>query len=362
MNNKTADFLDLLEVDPPTRSALAEYVEDQESLKSLSNNLSVVGSVSNFDSKQEFEDSLSRNFDIIDSTNNLILLWSPKQKVASYVHVEDLDFPVFYTTATKTDQMPKTVGKYLKGEFQMSRMWLAKQHVESLRKEIDGRYSNLICSFFTAKRSQSTTIPAKEREDYDRTISYWADDGMSTFLEMKRKYGVLPTNMKFELPGQFKIQVTQKGVHTSLDGGLVQITDLVEYSIDRLRLIKQKINSMSFGVEEYDHLPEQKIPHSKPWAIKLNSRPSVEDVNNLQKYLENDDIEFNVVHYDPNPEKQSFSAELMDTTDYGKTILRTKENTIRVYPREETGMDQSLRIYNFVDDNIDSNCEAVEVV
>jgi hypothetical protein len=68
------------------------------------------------------------------------------------------------------------------------------------------------------------------------------------------------------------------------------------------------------------------------------------------------------VHFDPYLERRAFDAELMDKNNYGKTAVRTKETSIRVYPREETGLEQSIQIYNFVDDHIDPNCKAIEVV
>ena len=52
----------------------------------------------------------------------------------------------------------------------------------------------------------------------------------------------------------------------------------------------------------------------------------------------------------------------MDQNNYGKTAIRTKDTDIRVYPREATGIDQSIRIYNFVDDHIEPNPDAIEVV
>jgi len=361
MSTKTADFLDAIDRNFSDRDDFISYIKDDVDLDNLENKLSLIGSVSDYE-RDAFIQSLDRNFKIIDQSEDLILFWSSDERVPYYVQIEDKEFPLFFTAANKTDEIPDTLVEYLRNDYAMSRMWVGKREMERFRQEMVKDYRNLIIPYFTAKRSKHTEISAQKRPDYDRTISYWADDGLETFRHFKNRYGVLPTNIQFEDPGNFKFQITQDGVFTAINGGVDEIADLIDHSTERLQFIKTKINTANYEVETYDFLEDFSMPYSKPWAISIEDRPAEEDIRHFEENLKESNLEFNLVHFDPYLERRAFDAELMDKNNYGKTAVRTKETSIRVYPREETGLEQSIQIYNFVDDHIDPNCKAIEVV
>lgn len=361
MSTNTADFLDAIDHRFSDRDDFISYIKNDVDLTKLENKLSLIGSVSDYE-RDEFIKSLDRHFKIIDQSDDLILFWSSDERVPYYVHIEDKEFPLFFAAAKKTDEIPDTLVEYLRNDYAMSRMWVGKREMERFRKQMVQDHSNLIIPYFTAKRSKHTEISAQKRPDYDRTISYWADDGLETFRHFKSRYGVLPTNIQFEDPGHFKFQITQDGVFTAIDDGVDKIADLISHSTERLRVIKRKINTADYDVETYDFLEDFSMPYSKPWAISLEDRPAEEDIRHFEGNVAESNLEFNVVHFEPYFERRAFDAELMDKNNYGKTAIRTKEASIRVYPREETGIEQSIQIYNFVDDHIDPNCKAIEVV
>jgi hypothetical protein len=241
-------------------------------------------------------------------------------------------------------------------------MWVGKREMERLREQMVRDYTDLIIPQFTAKRSKHTDISAKKRPEYDRTIRYWADDGLEVYRHLKSRYGVLPTNIQFEDPGRFKFQITQDGVFTSIDNGIEEIANLIEQSTERLQFIKRKINTSFYDENGAESLQEFSMPYSKPWAIELDERPAKSDIRHFEGNVKDSNLEFSVIHFDQYLDVRGFDAELMDKNNYGKTAIRTKDTDIRVYPRESTGIDQSIRIYNFVDDHIEPNPNAIEVV
>jgi len=162
--------------------------------------------------------------------------------------------------------------------------------------------------------------------------------------------------------GNFKFQITQDGVFTAIDGGVDNIASLIDQSTKRLRFVKQIINTSDYDENGTGFLEDVSLPYSKPWAIQLDDRPAKDDIRHFEGNVEASNLEFSVVHFDSYLDSRGFDAELMDKNNYGKTAVRTKEDAIRVYPREDTGIDQSFRIYNFVDDHIEADPEAVEVV
>lgn len=361
MVSPEADFLDAIDRDFSSRNDFIAYIQSDVDLDELDNKLSIIGSVCDHD-RASFIDSLNGYFDLVGRSDDLLLLWESNEQIPYYVHLEDVEFPLFFTAANKTDEIPETLVEYLKDDLAMSRMWVGKREMERLRKQMVRQHTDLIIPQFTAKRSKHTDIPAKKRPEYDRTIRYWADDGLETYRHVKSRYGVLPTNIQFEDPGHFKVQITQDGVFTAIDRGVDQIANLIAQSTERLRFIKEKIDTADYDENRSEYLQEVSLPYSKPWAIRLDDRPAVSDIKHFEGNIEASNLEFSVVHFDPYLDTRGFDTELMDKNNYGKTAVRTKESSIRVYPRESTGIDQSFRIYNFVDDHIEPEPEAVEVV
>lgn len=360
MTEKT-DFLQAIEHGATSRDDFIEYVHSEAPFDLGRKNLSVIGSVCEYD-RDEFVETLRDQFEIVSIDEDIVLMWSSSENIPYYVLRDDREFPIFFTAANKTDEIPATLGRYLKRNSSMSRMWVGKQEMERYRTQMVRETENLLIPYFTAKRSNNSDVPAKKRPNYDRTISYWGDDGLESYRHMKSQYGVLPTNLQFEDPGRFKFAITQKGVFTSKERGVLEIMDLLTQSVNRLRRIKRKIDTGSYNFKSYGRtLEELSIPCSKPWAIRLEERPSVGDIENIQTNVNNSNLEFRILGFKSDVRKRTFDAEFMDTEDYSKTVVRTKKNEIRVFPREDTGIDQNIRIYNFVDDHIEPGCEAIEI-
>lgn len=360
MRTDEIDFLDAIDREYNSRDSFISYIQSEVNLSDLDNKLSLIGSVSDYN-RSEFIQSVQQHFSIVEEQENIMLLWAPSENIPYYVSLHDTEFPLFFTAANKTDEIPDTLVEHLKSDQMMSRMWVGKREMERLRQQMVRDYEGILIPYFTAKRSKNTDISAEKRPDYDRTISYWAQDGLETFRHMKNRYGVLPTNLQFQQPGDFKFQITQDGVFTAIDGGVKQISDLIQHTINRLRLIKEAIDTADYSETSYDILQDVPFPYSKPWAVQLEERPAIEDIQHFESNLSESNLEFDVLDFNPEYEKRAFNAELMDTEDYSRTVIRTKEKELRVYPHEFTGIDQSVRIYNFVDDHISPNPEAVEV-
>lgn len=361
MVTSKADFLDATDRSFSSRQDFISYIRKDVDLDDLPNDLSIIGSICDHD-RSQFIESLSQHFDVVNENGDLLLLLASGENVPYYVHLEDQEFPLFFAAANKTDEIPDTLVEYLRSDKEMSRMWVGKREMERLRVQMVQDYTNLIIPQFTAKRSKHTDIPAKKRPEYDRTIRYWADDGLEVYRHLKSRYGVLPTNIQFEDPGHFKFQITQDGVFTSIDNGIEEIATLIEQSTERLQFIKRKINTSFYDENGAESLQEFSMPYSKPWAIQLDERPAKSDIRHFEGNVKDSNLEFSVIHFDPYLDVRGFDAELMDKNNYGKTAIRTKDTDIRVYPREATGIDQSIRIYNFVDDHIEPKPDAIEVV
>lgn len=332
-------------------------------LDGIDGNLKIIGSISDYPTVDEFIDSLSTHFTENHRAGNILNISAQvtqtDERVPYYVYLDDT-FPVFFTTGTLTKEIPPTLHDYLLSRSEMSRMWIAKRQMERMRQSLVSSHPSLLIPFFTGRRTQNVNIPARRRQNTDRTVVYYGSDGLETFREMKLQYGILPSNIEYESPAQFNFRVKEQGIFTLLDGGVSQVHAVLRETKDHLRNVKEAIDTSAYGTEP-NQLLQREIPYSEPWAIQLEAGLSEEDVTNFQQNVELEDHELTVTEYSPHYKPLGFSAEVVDTVNFARTELRTARDSIRVYPHDTTDIDQNIRLYNFVDDYIDPNCQPIAV-
>lgn len=363
MSTEYIDFLNIRGQEFLSLDEVTSYIKQTVDYDDIQGDLSVIGSVSDFENKDRFVQSLSSHFEVEQENGNLLLLNAKKLDVPYYVFVNE-EFPIFLTTGRKTRDFPETIDAYLKAEQNIGRMWISKTDMEDLRQRIIREYPEVIIPYFTASRSQHSDIHAERRPRHKRTIQYYGSDGRESFEEMKHEYGVLPTNMKFQKANQFKLRVTMRGVFTIKDGGLEEVFTVIEDSIDRLREVKKAIDESGYSVRPNKYKEGRTMPLSRPWAVRLSDSLDGEDVRQFEdeEALQEWEFELGDIDYSFSAQHPYFSAELVDERTLGKTVLRSKNGTIRVYPREGTGIDQSLRVFEFLQDQIDPSSHATPVV
>ncbi|MBY6293882.1 hypothetical protein GLU60_00630 [Nanohaloarchaea archaeon H01] len=361
------DFLNVGSRNYHSLDRFSDYIRTEIDLENLSGNLNVVGTVNDFHSKQALINSLEKSFDLLNDNGEIFLLETIEGQEPYYM-LYDENFPVFFTTARKTEgprsrgDITNTLFNHIKLEKNLGRMWVSQAHMEEIRMDIVEQYQNIIIPQFNAKRNKHVNIEAKRRPDYDRSIQYSADDGLETYKEMKRQYGVLPTMMKFQRPNKFKFKVSTDGVFTINKGGLNESVRLIKETIDRLRDIKTAIDTSEYEVKNNKYSKDSSIPQSRPWAINLNNKLKQRDILNFKEAIQNEYWGFTVSKFDKKlGSKPHLSATLVDSDNYGRVAIKSKDNMLRVYPREDTGIDQALRIYEYVTDQIDPRANAIAV-
>lgn len=357
------DFLNANGRSFSSESDLFQYITNEVDLDDVDGNINLIGSVSDYRTKPEFVEALDNGFETIWSTDDLYLLaaHTKNTSIPYYVYFDE-DFPVFLTTANITDEMPGTIENFLRADPNLGRFWLSMEQMELMRAEITRNYNDLIIPFFTGNRSKYTEIPAEKRDEIDRTITYWGDDGRQAYKEMRSKYGVLPTNMVFERPNHFKFGLKQEGVFKHQEGSIMDAWELYQSEKDRKQMVKDAINTGGFDDDaKSTQYQGRTISGSKPWAVEMDAAMSTEPLETFVPGITEEGREFSVASYRPKPDTPGFDSQIVDTNSYGSTKLRGRRDSIRVYPHEGSGIDQHFRIYNFVQDHFDPNCRAVKV-
>lgn len=358
----TFDFLNAMDHDFESANHLIRYIEDEVDLTGLSTGMNLVGSVNDYPQSDSFIDSLGSYFDLINSSGDLHLLKaSVDDKAIPYYVYFDETFPIFLTTANITDEMPPTINAYLRNTPNVGRFWLSQRQMEEIRKNIIANHNDVLIPFFSANRTPSSEIPANRRPDVNRSITYYADDGRETYREMRHQYGVLPRILEFERPNHFKFRIKNRGVFVHERGSIEELWKAFQREKDRKKRVKSIIDTSNLTEKRSGVFENAKISVSEPWAIEVNSGIEAGQVKNFRSHLNQMELEFGVSEYDSSPSIPSFEAELIDSTSFETTRLMSNGDTIRIYPRELTDIDQSFRIYNFVSDHFGPNCRAVEV-
>jgi len=356
------DFLSAMDHDFDSADDLVNYVESDVEIQDLSDGLNLVGAVNDYSSESAFVDSLESHFEIINSTGNLYLLKASvdNRTIPYYVYAEG-SFPVFFTTANITDEMPPTINEYLRETHNVGRFWLSQRQMEEIRKGIVGEYDDVLIPFFSANRTPSSEIPAQKRPNVSRSITYYADDGRETYREMRHQYGVLPRILEFERANHFKFRVKNRGVFTYKRGSITQLWEAFQEEKQRKQRIKSIIDTGELREGESDFFKGEHISVSEPWGVEVTDGIEPAHIQKFNDHLTQMELEFGVSEYNASPSIPGFEAELIDSNSFETTRVMSSGDTVRIYPRELTDIDQSFRIYNFLSDHFGPNCRPTEV-
>lgn len=363
MADAVGDFLDLNEMEFESRESFIDHLDIQYKQRKLAGSFNIIAAVNNLEDPDQFASLIRQRFDVLEQNGDLLRIYTTvdEDPVYSYVYLDETT-PIFLTNANKTDQIPPTIIHFLQSTQNVGRLMLSKREIDETRKDIVSEYENVLIPFFSARRTAEEPIEAQRRPETKRSIQYRADDGLETYREMRYNYGVLPSIMTFECPNRFKFKVKNDGTFVHVRGGLRALWNSLKKEIDRVEEIVRYANTGSYEESDSSFLDEdEQFTVSRPWAVEVNQGIAPEAIKSLPAQLNESFWEFSVADYYSQPEIQSFEAEVIDETTKERTTMKSKGDDIRIFPREFTDVDQSLRLYNFISDHFDADCTPKKV-
>lgn len=361
--SRKGDYLDAMGRDFTDRRDFVEYLEKDYGIASFAGEFNIIGAINNLPGgKQAFLERLQIPFTDVDSSGDLHLIRTEldEEYVYYYVYLHE-ETPVFFTTANKTDEIPPTIWRFLQSTEDVGRLMLSKRQIDDLRKKITSDHHNILVPYFSARRNEDSPIASKIRPETERSIQYRANDGLQTYREFRYNYGILPKIMVFERPGRFKFRVKDEGIFIHQSGSLLDLWNYVENEISRAVNMKKYANKGEYKEVKSSFFEENGFNISTPWAVRVNNGIERDHLGSLENQLSSKFWEFNVSEYRAQPELPAFQAEVIDDSSHERTTMKSKGDQVRIFPREHTDIDQSLRIYNFISDHFDSDCEPLEV-
>lgn len=360
------DFLDAGDLNFSSESDFFNYLVDDVNLDELDgvDNVNLIGSVNNYQSPEQFWEAVMREFEPIWRNGNLHFLAAhTREKAIPYYVYYHSDFPIFITTAKITDEMPPTIEEFLESDPNLGRFWLSMEQIERMRQAIIRKYNDVIIPFFTGHRSEYSVIPAEKRGNIERTVSYWADDGRETYKEMRTKYGILPTNIRFERPDHFKFGIKKDGIFTHQRGSIADVLELFQRERDSKQPVKDVINTGGVTSGDSQIFPDHKISASNPWGITTETgRGLLENgaIDTFEVRMKEDRWKFGVSEFQKTG-GPGFNAELVDDIGYSRTQILGYDDAVRVYPLDRNDIDSQIRVFNFAQDHFDASCRAIKI-
>jgi hypothetical protein len=364
MTDSGPDFLSAIEREFTDNDDFIDYLDESYRMGFLSGEFNIIGAVNDLTGgKDRFLSELKNHFSILNSSEDLYLLHTSvdDEPVYSYIYLDD-HVPIFFTNANKTDEIPPTIWRFLQQTQGVGRLMLSPRKVDEIRQDIVSEDDRVIIPYFSARRSQDSPIEARRRENTDRSVQYRAIDGLETYREMRYNYGVLPNIMTFEHPNRFKFKIKNDGTFVHQKGGLQTLWDCLSQEIKRVKTMKEYANTAEYGKADSSFFGDEKFSVSTPWAIHVDDGIKSDYLDNLRVHLDDSFWEFSVSEYSADRKFSSFEAEVIDESTNERTTMKTKGDDVRVFPRERTDIDQSLRIFNFISDHFASDCTPKQVV
>jgi hypothetical protein len=359
-----SDFLQLMDLEFSSDDDLVKHINQESDLSSVSGEFNIFAAVNDLDSKDDFLRAIehSEQFTILLESEDLKLLQATYDgsSIYTYVYLQE-NFPVFFTTANKTDELPPTIWSFLQETQDIGRLQLPKRAIDDLRKRLISRYEDLIIPYFSARRSDDSNTPSRRRPEVERSIQYRAIDGIETYKELRYNYGILPKIMVFERPHRFKFRVKQNGVFVHVKGDISDLWSALNQEMKRVLTIKRSSNTGGLSDVKSMFFDNKEMRISSPWEIKVKDGIQKSNLSGFESHLEEDFYEFDVSEFQAVPDTTTFQAEVIDDFSHEILTLKSKNDNIRIFPREQTDIDQSVRIFNFISDHFDSECEAREV-
>ena len=333
------------------------FLEYDKKGSRLPSNLQIVATISTFETINEFIDNLVKLGFIIEKRYGKLLLISKSindRKIYYYAFFDDRNnVPLFLTSARKTDDIPETLLDYIKRARDISNLWITPRIMRELKDRLIEEHSDLIITYFSAKRTPDSNIRAEYRPEISRGIQYQGIDGRQALDEMEFYYGVLPKILEIWLPNGVAFRIDNKGIITLLKGNFGNVFKIIESVIDKLITIRNAIGESNYTIykvginNQFTHMIQT------PWSVILPTRMRLDDIPGFCRALSEEEWDFTVLE-DMFLKESMFSARLIDNNNSSVFDIETSGDSIDIYPVEQADIGSYIKFYEFLVENVDS--------
>jgi len=270
-------------------------------------------------------------------------------------HDADTGVVIFYTNYRKTNknEIPK-IRDFLSSDVNTYYLFFKPSLMREIAEELMDEYDNLEITEFTARRLPNSRFESHIRPNYDRTISYWGDDGREALQELGYQYGVLPSRFVVNIPETIKFVIDDEGLFTFAAGNLNILFDILEKSVNESRKTMAAYDGSDFKV-----LPVKTagrsfdIPSSTPVSIQLNQSIEFHDISEFKTKLNK---EYAIVDFIAREGSLFLSSDLVSKSGF-QFRIKADENHIKMFPDGKMIFSEFMKFYEFIIKSIDPKAE-----
>lgn len=349
LNIGEAEFKDIRE--------FIEVLEGGGEIVHLPSNLQVVATISTLKTIDDFVDNLKRHGFAIEEYHGKLLFISrmvDNKKVSYYAFFDDrTNIHLFLTVARKTDDIPQTLLDYIKRSGYISNLWITPKIMKELKDRLIEEYSDLLITYFSAKRPPNSDIPAEFRPDVSRGIQYRGDDGKLALEEMEFYYGVLPKILEIRLPNGVSFRIDNKGIITLFRGSFGDVFKIIESVVGKLIKIKYAIEESRYTIHRVGINRQFSHAIQTPWSVEMPTGLNMKEVPTFCDSLSEEEWDFTLLDHMLLKEEVYFSARILDNNTNSLFDIATTGRIMDVYPVERPDISSCIRFYEFLVENVD---------
>jgi hypothetical protein len=270
-------------------------------------------------------------------------------------HDADTGVVIFYTNYRKTNknEIPK-IRDFLSSDVKTYYLFFKPSLMREIAEELMDGHENLEITEFTARRLPNSRFQSHIRPNYDRTISYWGDDGREALQELGYQYGVLPSRFVVNIPETIKFVIDDEGLFTFAAGNLNILFDILEKAVNESRKTMTAYDGSDFKV-----LPVKTagrsfdIPSSTPVSIQLNQSIEFHDISEFKAKLNK---EYTIVDFIAREGSLFLSSDLVSKSGF-QFRIKADENHIKMFPDGKMIFSEFMKFYEFIIKLIDPRAE-----
>ncbi|MCK9591417.1 MAG: hypothetical protein M0Q91_05340 [Methanoregula sp.] len=337
---------------------LIEFLEIEQINQNLPRVLNIVGTVSTFNTIEDFIDSLQiDNFRIDKRYGNLLVISKSikKETIIYYVFFDAVNqMPLFITDAKKTDEIPNTLFHYINKTSRMGHLWITPKMMKEIKDEFTKKYGKILITYFSAQRSKNTDIFSELRPEFDRNFQYRGVDGSEPLEDLEKRYGVLPKILEVRLPNGVIFKIDNKGVITHRGGEFEDIFNILNNVAKRDEPLREAIQESDYIKSQNGINNKFNYAIQKPWSINLSLGMTIDDIPIFGNSIQTPDWNFTILEKAVIKGSMLFSARIIDNSTGSLIDISTTGKRMDIYPVKYPDIGTSMRFFHFIVENIDN--------
>jgi hypothetical protein len=277
---------------------------------------------------------------------------------------EEYNIGIFITKWRKSDEIPNKLEEPLRFHSDIAQLWIKPLILSDMLDKLKENFRGLKVTWFSGI-SDPKYRRAIRRPEVKRTLQYSGDDGLETFDEMKREYGIMPKILEISIPNIGGYRIDYRGIVSVRKGSLKPIYNTILGAIEENQpwlhsFDKSKIMSVQSKLSDYS-LNIRKV---FPWKVKLGRSLFINELTSFEHRISYEEELFSTmnryVRKDEDGSVSTYYSLYTDETNYNSFGVEFSggDNCFSIYPHKYKSLPSMFNLINALHDNLEPSIKA----